>query len=605
MGVTPSPRRLARVAFFAIGLCIASSAAAFFESNFEQRFFLEEASLVTDHSLVYVEGDGYHLFYAIGISGEGWMHPGNMVDFGHATSPDLITWTLHPRVLSIDVTGWKNRNLFAPHVVPDPSGSGYLMYYTGVDSTGSMGNPVETADATGIAHSLDLYNWVDLSVAEPAYHPDSSWAVWQHGQRSNGRDPVTLPVDGGVILLSTATASPSHTGSGELGALSLAESPDGLTFTDVGGPLLLNDTFRVLESPGIHRRPNLYFLFYHESGISGIYYMTSPTLFTGWDKSSARQLDLFAFGSGDVVNGAGGQYFSRVIDADLSGGLIYGAKFDPVEFTSDSVAYGSTNTLWDQWWIVEGDAFDTQPTFGDRPYARGESESGIDGYFSINSAEVYDGPLGLENPANPPDYAATGKLRSVPFTITGDTIDLLVAGGDDPDLAVNLVRSADQVVLESATGTDSHRFSPVNWDVAPHWGTSVYFEVIDNLTDSPLGFIAVDAIREYLSAGATAVAELAAPASPAIRLGAPSPNPVAATTFLPLELAHGGEARLGVYDVQGRARRALHAGYLAAGAHRLAWDGRDAAGRRLAAGVYFLRLDVGGTSQVQRVLVSR
>jgi len=39
--------------------------------------------------------------------------------------------------------------------------------------------------------------------------------------------------------------------------------------------------------------------------------------------------------------------------------------------------------------------------------------------------------------------------------------------------------------------------------------------------------------------------------------------------------------------------------------HRLAWDGADAGGRRVAAGVYFARLQAAGVSLVEKVTVVR
>jgi flagellar hook assembly protein FlgD len=44
-------------------------------------------------------------------------------------------------------------------------------------------------------------------------------------------------------------------------------------------------------------------------------------------------------------------------------------------------------------------------------------------------------------------------------------------------------------------------------------------------------------------------------------------------------------------DVTGRAVRTLHDGRAPAGRSVLSWDGRDAAGKRTAAGIYFFRLE--------------
>jgi hypothetical protein len=75
-------------------------------------------------------------------------------------------------------------------------------------------------------------------------------------------------------------------------------------------------------------------------------------------------------------------------------------------------------------------------------------------------------------------------------------------------------------------------------------------------------------------------------------LGAARPNPFEAGTRISFEIAGTGRQRvqLAVYDVNGRRVRTLVAEELAPGSFEAAWDGRDAAGRRVGAGVYFARL---------------
>jgi hypothetical protein len=93
------------------------------------------------------------------------------------------------------------------------------------------------------------------------------------------------------------------------------------------------------------------------------------------------------------------------------------------------------------------------------------------------------------------------------------------------------------------------------------------------------------------------------PAAPATRLAAARPNPFAGRTAIRYVLAAGGEARLEVYDVAGRRVRTLVAGVRPAGTHEVEWDGRDDAGRRVAAGVYRCRLRAEGTAESRPVIV--
>jgi hypothetical protein len=69
------------------------------------------------------------------------------------------------------------------------------------------------------------------------------------------------------------------------------------------------------------------------------------------------------------------------------------------------------------------------------------------------------------------------------------------------------------------------------------------------------------------------------------------PNPAESSARLRSELVRSGPMRLSVIDASGRLCRTIASGSLPAGAHEWVWDGRDGAGRSLAAGVYWIRLD--------------
>jgi hypothetical protein len=60
-----------------------------------------------------------------------------------------------------------------------------------------------------------------------------------------------------------------------------------------------------------------------------------------------------------------------------------------------------------------------------------------------------------------------------------------------------------------------------------------------------------------------------------------------------------------VFDLQGRVVRRLLDGSLPAGARLVDWDGFDGRGWPLAAGVYFVRVEVGGRSAAGKVLLMR
>jgi hypothetical protein len=89
------------------------------------------------------------------------------------------------------------------------------------------------------------------------------------------------------------------------------------------------------------------------------------------------------------------------------------------------------------------------------------------------------------------------------------------------------------------------------------------------------------------------------------RLGPPAPAPFRDATTIHFSLAGRGPARLAVFDVTGRRVRTLLDAPLAAGPHAVTWDGRDAAGRAVAAGVYFVRLERDGAVSVRKVVRTR
>lgn len=83
-----------------------------------------------------------------------------------------------------------------------------------------------------------------------------------------------------------------------------------------------------------------------------------------------------------------------------------------------------------------------------------------------------------------------------------------------------------------------------------------------------------------------------------------APNPFHGSTEIRFSLASPGPVSLRIYDAAGRLVRTLAAGPTTAGAHGVAWDGRNDAGLDVAAGVYSYRLEAGAqTSNGRLVLV--
>ncbi|MBD3237774.1 MAG: T9SS type A sorting domain-containing protein [Candidatus Eisenbacteria bacterium] len=80
------------------------------------------------------------------------------------------------------------------------------------------------------------------------------------------------------------------------------------------------------------------------------------------------------------------------------------------------------------------------------------------------------------------------------------------------------------------------------------------------------------------------------------------PNPFRGGTSIVFGLERAQPVELRVFDVDGRSVRSLVAGTRPAGLQAVHWDGRDARGRAVPAGVYYYRLETGERSAVRRLL---
>ena len=87
------------------------------------------------------------------------------------------------------------------------------------------------------------------------------------------------------------------------------------------------------------------------------------------------------------------------------------------------------------------------------------------------------------------------------------------------------------------------------------------------------------------------------------RIGSPRPNPFRNPMSVDVDLPRTGSVRVSVFDVGGRRVAGILDRRLAAGTHQVHWDGTDASGTRVGAGVYFLRLTTDRATASARVVV--
>ena len=79
------------------------------------------------------------------------------------------------------------------------------------------------------------------------------------------------------------------------------------------------------------------------------------------------------------------------------------------------------------------------------------------------------------------------------------------------------------------------------------------------------------------------------------------PNPFNPTTSIPLSLASRSHVRLAVFNLLGQRVSTLINQSLEAGYHKIDWNGRDAAGQLVAAGMYFYLLETDGFRQTRKM----
>lgn len=94
------------------------------------------------------------------------------------------------------------------------------------------------------------------------------------------------------------------------------------------------------------------------------------------------------------------------------------------------------------------------------------------------------------------------------------------------------------------------------------------------------------------------------PQGRAARLLGNAPNPFNPATTVTYALAQAGPVRVRIHALSGALVRTLAAGeWREAGIHAVPWDGRDASGRPVAAGVYVCRLEAGAQADARTMVL--
>jgi hypothetical protein len=83
------------------------------------------------------------------------------------------------------------------------------------------------------------------------------------------------------------------------------------------------------------------------------------------------------------------------------------------------------------------------------------------------------------------------------------------------------------------------------------------------------------------------------------------PNPMRAASVIAFRLSREGPVTITIVDTQGRRVRDLARRTMTSGGHEMSWDGRDARGRSVGAGLYFVRLEAEGKTLSHKLTLIR
>lgn len=120
------------------------------------------------------------------------------------------------------------------------------------------------------------------------------------------------------------------------------------------------------------------------------------------------------------------------------------------------------------------------------------------------------------------------------------------------------------------------------------------FGMLDGELVSTLSWGLTNAVGDDVAAGS------------GIELAPPRPNPARTSVTLEFTLPAPADLSIKVYDVVGRVVRHVAGGRFTGGRHAIVWDRRDASGRAVDSGIYFVRLESsGGHARVQKSILVR
>ena len=546
----------------------------------------------------FVKKDGvYHLFY---IRHNDLLPPwATEIDFGHAISTDLYHWTQLPNVLGLNSQGWDNIHVWAPHVVQ--WGGMWWMFYTGIsDSPGHLNG----TQRIGTAVSSDLMTW-NRTPDQPIWSTQlaPSWAWWSplNGNMAC-RDPFVMPDPNAPgQWLMYYTASPASDSLATLVAVARSTGDPGLWVDEK--PLWITHrsfTFnQITESPHLFQHNGHWFMFItSNAGQQLTFYVSSnPTGNPSEWTYRGRLRNMLGY---DTSN----WYASEALrDGDLD--LFAFVASDRIEFHTLVWGTGDNFSLAEPSFFHMVSMGWSKPAVSEHQYVglRLQSVNGFAFHPPLvawtKGAGNADVPVPMASLGIPDQPELSSDSTFVPWFTKRWPATL--PAGQSMQLRVS---TADGT---ATTGWLTIRPNPIS--PPPVGGPHGTAPAMPGQPDGPEASPDPPAVPEDSlgTLGAEAAGGTAAASGPrtAMSLRVLLGSPLGGAPAVVFDLPQPANARIELFDVQGRKLTTLADQAFGAGAHALAWDGRDASGLRAPRGLYFVRLSTGSAVATTRFVLDR